>query len=133
MLIDSEDQKRVGLRKWSVGSNGYLQTTFKDTRVSLHHYLIGRPLLSLEIDHINRNKLDNRKNNLRIVTRTQNAINRGKQSNNRSGKTGVNFHQTGKYSYWRAYIHVKGKQKDLGSFVTKEEAIAARRNYEAKI
>lgn len=77
-----------------------------------------------EVDHKNINSLDNRRHNLRVVTRQINSFNKNLNSNNVSGTTGVSRHKpTGK---WRAHIMLDYKQKHLGLFKTIEEAIEAR-------
>lgn len=78
------------------------------------------------LDHINRNKKDNRIDNLRIVTQSQNMQNTGLQQNNTSGFRGVSLNKpTGR---WKAYIKVGGRRKHLGYFATQQEASAAYRN-----
>ncbi len=134
MLIDKSDAHRVGLRKWHVGSDGYYYTSAWDGErtyhVSLHHYLVGRPLPPKEIDHKNRNPKDNRKNNLHIVTKSQNIRNRRKCSRNTSGYTGVNrFEINGKYIFWRA-LGYSGEH--LGCFKTRGAALKVRRDYETR-
>ena len=72
------------------------------------------------IDHINHIKHDNRKDNLRIVNKSQNAMNQTTSSVNTSGVTGVGWHKAkGK---WRAYIKINYKQIELGYFDSFEEA-----------
>jgi hypothetical protein len=74
-----------------------------------------------DVDHINRDKLDNRPENLRLATTAQNRANIGKQRNNSSGFKGV-FLDKGKF---RAKIKCNGKQRFLGSYSTPEAAAAA--------
>jgi hypothetical protein len=76
-----------------------------------------------QVDHWNRNTLDNRRENLRICTPLQNAYNHGKQKNNTSGFKGVSWNN--QYSHWRARIHVSGKMIFLGSFDSAIEAAIA--------
>lgn len=72
------------------------------------------------VDHINRDRVDDRWTNLRPATRQQNQCNRGKQANNTSGFKGVHFHpQSGR---WRARIGIGRKQKSLGTYDTPELA-----------
>ena len=76
-----------------------------------------------DIDHINRDKKDNRIKNLRISTKSQNRQNISVQKNNKIGLKGVWLHaQTKK---WCASIGVNGKNKHLGSFDSQKEAAAA--------
>lgn len=85
---------------------------------------------NMYIDHINHIKHDNRKSNLRIVTSSENRINIGIRSNNKSGVTGVTFDVT--RNKWRSYLNINGKQIYLGRFDTIEEAKKARLNGEQK-
>lgn len=78
---------------------------------------------SEEIDHVNLNTEDDSWENLRHATRSQNAANRRRQSNNVSGFKGVDFHrQRGK---WRATLTINRKQKHLGYFGSPEAAAEA--------
>ena len=77
-----------------------------------------------EIDHINHQITDNRIDNLRVVTRRGNMMNRAIGSNNTSGHMGVMWKTDKKR--WKAYIHVNGKQKHLGYFKDIKDAIIAR-------
>ena len=73
-----------------------------------------------DVDHINRNPLDNRRENLRICTHQQNQYNRTKQSNNTSGFKGVSFNK--EKQKFEARIGIDGKSKFLGYFDTAEKA-----------
>ena len=77
ILVDAEDLDKLSKHSWSVGADGYPQARVKGKMVRIHELLLGRyrgP--GLVIDHINRNRLDNRKANLRIVTKSHNCANR---------------------------------------------------------
>ena len=76
-----------------------------------------------EIDHINGNKSDNRICNLRPATRSQNGMNTGAKRSSASGIKGVDWNK--KDHRWRARIRTPQGRKDLGGFLTKEEAAAA--------
>ena len=71
------------------------------------------------IDHINGNKLDNRRSNLRVVTRSENLMNAKTRSNNTSGYKGVSFNRD--CNRWQAHIRTS-KSIYLGLFDTKEDA-----------
>jgi hypothetical protein len=92
-IIDREDYNRVNKYKWHKDKRGYvyhgLRIEGKSKNIALHHFLIGQTLKPYEIDHINHNKSDNRKNNLRIVTHKVNQRNRSLSKNNKSGMSGV--------------------------------------------
>lgn len=72
-----------------------------------------------ELDHINRDGFDNRIDNLREVSRSENCQNRSKFKNNSSGFRGVHKSRNGK---WIARIQVEGKRRTVGIFDTAEEA-----------
>ena len=80
-------------------------------------------------DHINRNELDNRKNNLRPATKSQNAQNNSISVNNTSGFTGVHWDKSRKK--WCSRINVNKERIILGYFDNKEDAIIERLKAEA--
>lgn len=87
--------------------------------VRMHRALMGDPI-GLEVDHCDSNGLNNRRANLRLATRLQNAWNQRRSSLNTSGLKGAVFYkQRGK---WRSMIKENGKNKHLGYFATAEEA-----------
>jgi len=73
------------------------------------------------VDHANRNKSDNRIANLRLATPSQSAMNRGAQSNSKSGHKGVSKFR----KYWHAQIMVAGKSISLGYYKNINDAIVA--------
>lgn len=112
---------------------GYVAVTFNYVQLSGHriawrlHY--GK-WPSVHLDHQDGNRQNNRIDNLREVTPLENSRNVKLQERNRSGRIGVNWCDHG--NCWRAYIGTGQGQKKLGSFKTKEEAIAAREAAETK-
>lgn len=95
----------------------------KRTMIQLHRVIVSRmlnrPLLRTEqVDHIDRDPLNNRRGNLRLATPSQNAMNRGVRVDSASGYKCV----TRMGNKWVAYIRCNGKQKHLGTFVTPELA-----------
>lgn len=78
---------------------------------------------NLTVDHINRDRRDNRLVNLRLATHTQQNVNQGLASNNKSGFRGVSWSKVN--NKWLASIAINGKGKHLGYFATKEEAAEA--------
>jgi hypothetical protein len=83
--------------------------------------MLGYPIPDgIEVDHINRNGFDCRRENLRLATRAQNAVNRRKQSNNKSGYKGVSWSKS--MNKWIAQIGFERKRQVLGFFDTPEAA-----------
>jgi HNH endonuclease len=89
-----------------------------------------KPGDGLECDHRNGNGLDNRRTNIRRATASENNRNRSKFKSNKSGQTGVSWNW--KYRRWQAHAIVDGRWTNLGQFTNKDDAIAARRQAEAK-
>ena len=79
-----------------------------------------------DVDHINRDTLDYRRLNLRVCTSQQNAMNKGKYRNNRSGLKGVYWYES--RCEWRSYIKVPGRTIALGRF---DDPLSAARAYDA--
>jgi len=83
--------------------------------------MLGRPLLHSEwVDHEDLNPLNNRRENLRLATPSQNQVNKGKRTDNSSGFTGVSWRKDRRK--WVARIWFNGKKYQLGNFDTKEAA-----------
>lgn len=85
----------------------------------------------LDIDHINRDRDDNRFSNLREVSRSVNLHNSKRRCNNTSGHKGVSYDKT--KSKWHAYIHKDGKRTNIGFFESKDDAVAARLDVERSL
>ena len=80
------------------------------------------------VDHINHDRIDNRKENLRVCSIRRNTMNQSRSKNNTSGVTGVGWDK--KSNKWIAYIKVNYRQITLGRFSNIDDAIEARRNAE---
>lgn len=120
-LIDTEDLSKTQIGKWYVNSKGYIVNK-KDRNIRLHRLVLGITN-DLLIDHINGNKLDNRKANLRICDKFQNQHNRNKSRNNTSGYKGVYYDK--ERNCWGASIMCHNKKYHLGRFSSKELAATA--------
>lgn len=117
VLVDPEFIPILKNYQWRINSKGYAVTGGQDL---MHHFIIGFPLNKNEGDHKNRNRLDNQKDNLRIVTKRINVHNSGKSKNNTTGYKGVTYvKKSGKYM---SRIAAYGIREYLGSFNTAEEA-----------
>ncbi len=111
-----------GLDSWGVTSRGHLLGRVNGKNVYLHRLIAEHAGIdvSQQIDHINRNPLDNRVSNLRPATHAQNTHNAKVQRNNVSGLKGVCFRKDcGRY---QARIDYNGKTHSLGFYQTAEEA-----------
>ena len=122
--FDLEDYELIKDYCWHI-SKGYVMTLDRTTgkRILLHR-LVMHPEKDEVVDHINRDKLDNRKANLRVCTSSDNAKNRGTRKNNVSGVTGVTWNKQA--SKWEARINMSGKRIHLGAFTDINEAIRVR-------
>lgn len=126
-IIDSKDFQKIKNYCWHKTSNGYIGTRNKaNGKIILLHNLI---MSDKYIDHINRNKLDNRRSNLRKVTSQQNSMNKNKQKNNTSGISGVFFDKN--RNKWVASLTYNGKSF-MKRFTEKNEAIEYRKELERK-
>ena len=126
--VRTSSRAKVGDVAGGQRGDGYLQIKVQSRMYSAHRlawlYVYGT-WPEDQLDHINRNRSDNRIANLREVTNKQNLQNAGKYSHNTSGHPGVSWHK--RDSRWRAHIKHSQKQIHLGHFATVEEAVAARK------
>jgi len=122
--IDVDDIAKLKPYKWRLlTSRSKYAVTGNGKSTILMHRLINETPDGMFTDHINRDKLDNRKANLRTCTNSANVQNRTCSSANSSGYKGVCFHKaTGK---WAAAIERDGQRKNLGLFDTVEDAAKA--------
>lgn len=121
-LFDLDDYDKIKDNSWCI-SNGYLHGYRDGKEVKMHRLVTGCPI-GMVVDHINLNKLDNRKRNLRICAVNQNNANKNYMSNNRSGKLGVYWRKSRKK--WIAQIKVNETVKHIGCFDRYDEAVKAR-------
>lgn len=128
-LIDLEDVEKCKQHKWHLIRYGYVTCRVDNTKIFLHRYIMNAPN-NKKVDHINHNKLDNRKEKLRIVTPLQNNRNKSKLKSNKSGVTGVYWNKSMKK--WSATIGINYKMIHLGSYDDFDEAVKARKEAEEK-
>lgn len=122
--FDLEDYDKIKNYCWYINENNYVVSD----NIYLHT-LIMETKAGEYVDHISHKKYDNRKSKLRIVTPSQSSMNRGLQSNNTSGITGVSFHKGS--GMWFGYVKYNGKQ--IRKYAkTKERAIELRKQLEEK-
>ena len=115
--FDKEDEELIKAHIWHVTDEGYVKTNINRKSVMLHRLLMDVDS-SMEVDHINHEKNDCRKSNLRMCQRSGNMRNRTRQSNNTAGFKGV----TKNRNKWLARIKVDGKHVYLGLYDTPELA-----------
>lgn len=131
-MIDKKNLHKVLQYRWHVDCQDYVLAKVDGRTIKLHRLLLG--VLdndNIEVDHINRDRTDNRMCNLRLATRSINMHNTGINKNNTSGYKGVYPHANGKS--WCAQINVRGKRKYLGYYQTMQEAIQARQRAEQEL
>lgn len=101
----------------AMNGNGYIQIKIDYRRYMAHRlawlYIYGE-FPSDMLDHINRIKTDNRLENLRLATNSENQQNAGLSKGNTSGAKGVSWHKVS--GCWRVQIRAGGKKKHIGSF-----------------
>ena len=121
-IVDDEDYDYLNQWNWCSKKNiniYYAIRTVLNKRIYMHRIIIN-PTDNMYIDHINRNGLDNRKENLRICNKSQNACNSTIPRHNTSGIKGVCWDKS--CNKWLSRIKINGKQKHLGRFNNKLEA-----------
>lgn len=128
--VDVEDIDKLIQYKWRLGTWGYASSNINDNDVFMQRFIMNEFDNNNIIDHINRDTLDNRKNNLRIVDKSLNSINAGIRANNTSGATGVSWFKAAQA--WRSYINYQGNRIELGYYKDFKDAVIARLNAENK-
>jgi len=129
-IVDDEDFEDLAQYRWRALGTGYASRSLpgKPIKDELMHRRIMNPPKDKTVDHINRNTLDNRRCNLRLADKSQQMFN--KIEPNESGAKGV---RKGRGTKWRAYITAYGKNFNLGTFKTIDEAKTARAVAAAKL
>jgi len=147
IIINTEDWDGVKNFKWSVHGNAasYGNITFmtmvphpdggwqvstttgirrrRRTSLSLHQLILGKPERGMVVDHINRNSYDNRKENLRFATYSQNSANRKSRENSSSNYLGVSWSY--KRKKWTSQLNHHHRQYKLGFFTCEHQAALA--------
>jgi hypothetical protein len=129
-IVDDDMYDHLIQFKWNAHyeerMDRFYVTRWKDR---MHWHVIGQPIAGHVIDHVNGDTLDNRRANLRVVTYRENMQNR--RTHRKGSVAGVGWHSRDKS--WRAYADIGGIHRSLGYFKTREEAITARKNWEATL
>jgi hypothetical protein len=127
-IVDEDDYSELSKFKWFVMSNGYaarscwLKEEGRSESVLMHRQIMDvQP--GLMVDHINMNILDNRKENLRIATRSENMVNSKKRISGKNPYKGV--HWSKQHSKWKVEITKDYKNNFIGLFEDPETAARA--------
>lgn len=126
------------LNQWSWNSSGgyaFRSVYPKDgkgaaVKISIHRQIVGMPE-GYFVDHINGDHTDNRLENLRVATPSQNQWNRKISKNNKSGHKGITWDKVN--NKWRASLSTKDKFYSIGRFTKLEDAVKARADYINKV
>lgn len=132
-IVDDDDYEILSQYIWSYSPDsksrgpGYarrgIQANGVKRDIKMHREIMGLKYGDKrEVDHINRNTLDNRRSNLRIVTRSQQMQNVTPRKNTSSKFRGVTFDKGHKSKPWRARAKVDGKMLNIGRYATEKEA-----------
>lgn len=132
-IVDDSDFEYLAQYRWRLNQHGYAvrsQLVYrldgkKSCRMVFMHRTILNPPPGFFTDHINNQRLDNRRCNLRVATKSQNGANSKCRKDNQSGLKGVGYDKRNKKKPWRAHIGQNGKFRFLGTFTNKEDAHAA--------
>ena len=131
VIVDDDDYEWLKKHSWAINEHGYAVLVISATinsSMSMHRTIIKAHSGQI-VDHVNGNKLDNRKENLRFCTTQQNQYNRGVNKNNKTGYKGVHNTPSGKFV---ALIKIDKKVKSLGTYPTAIEAAKVYNKYAIK-
>lgn len=112
MLVDVEDVPKLAGIRWHLTDNGYAVNRTRGTNIRAHRLIMNTPK-GMDTDHRNRDRLDNRKSNLRVCTRSENLQN----------KAAIGVWLDKRRGTWQAEITVNKKKRYLGAYKTREEAM----------
>ena len=127
--FDLEDYDKIKQYNWYITKSGYVRSQSHNKQTDMHRLVMNVSDSDIMIDHIFHKKYDNRKSQLRIVTNSQNQMNK-KPLLHSSPCTGVSWHK--KREAWIAQIGINGKLIYLGISKILEEAIKMRKAAEIK-
>lgn len=128
VLIDDEDYELVSKYKWCAIKSycgifyaiANIYKNKKRTTLFMHRLIMGINDRKLDIHHADEDGLNNQKNNLKVMTRSQHHMTKNKRKNCSSKFKGVTWYKQDKK--WQAEIQVNGHKKYLGRFDSEEEA-----------
>jgi len=133
VLYDDEDHELVSQHHWFLQGEGYVFGYVKGCRprssigkdVLMHRLILGMSQGDrTQTDHINHNRLDNRRCNLRACTYLENNYNISSRPGSSSKYVGVSFNK--RCQKWEAWVTIDGRKKNLGKFIDEKEAARVR-------
>jgi hypothetical protein len=132
-ILSDEVSDVIGCWGWRLRPDGYLISRVpgqrpKEVRIGRMVWFIEKgewPEKGMDVDHINHDPLDNRIENLRVVTRSVNNRNKKKREGTHSRYKWVQYHNRDKLFQGRANISDNGKRKEVTAGWTKDESLAA--------
>lgn len=128
--FDLEDYEKISKYSWNMNAYGYIvsYSEYEESKkiLWLHNIIMDKNIgdKKIEVDHINHQRNDNRKENLRLASRPENTRNSSIRKNNTSGFIGITFDK--KNNKWVAQITIDGKNKKIGRYYNLFDAVAAR-------
>jgi hypothetical protein len=132
--IDDEDYELIAQRSWRADVREHTVYAKANSKVSgrrrtiyMHRLLAGVTDRRILVDHKDFDGLNNQRSNIRVATSSQNHFNQRRGSANTSGYKGVYWRED--RGYWVANIKIDGRTKNLGRFLSPEDAARA---YDAK-
>lgn len=126
VIFDKDDYERINICNWHVRDNGYIYCN----QLGYMHRYIMKCNDGLEVDHINNDRSDNRKSNLRVCTRQKNSFNRSINYTSDSKIFGVQKTKSGK---WMSQIKFNGKRIYLGIYSDFYQAVKIRLKHEKEL
>lgn len=116
ITVDEDDFLRMSNHKWYIRKDGYVQTSIKGKTYFIHRMIMGTPK-GLYTDHLNHDKLDNRKSNLRICTHQENMNNK---KTNKGSVSQININGS---TYFIGSVKHNSVRYQTTTFDTREQAV----------
>lgn len=123
-VIDEEDAAEISRHTWYLDNQGYARRGIKEngrrSAVLMHRQILNLTESQMQADHLDRDRLNNRRSNLRAVTHEQNRQNLGSYRRSTSQYRGVSWDRT--HQKWHARVKENGKDRHLGYFDVERDA-----------
>ncbi len=124
-LIDIDDIEKVKNMKWrKTGHHVSSDVEGSKFQILLHRFILGVSDINIDVDHIDRDVLNNKKANLRVCSHQENTFNCSLSKNNTSGFIGISWSKS--RDKWEPSLFINGKRLYLGRYENIEDAVVAR-------